>query len=208
MNNLFRKAIYGIWSLSGFLATYLLYFPGACSGYAGIYAFISAAGIFSILTVFLLITGWIGLRNPEFKISFFPWGTIILLVFFYWFIPYRNSEMRKGKKMLEAVTSSCGCGDSSSLTLRDHNRYEIKLSQTEFICRYFGSYTIRRDSLYLEGPVMTETDTAYFPVYVIDWKDSLMVPVYQGKAIQERNRFLTLSRVSQDWINPRGMTAR
>ena len=66
------------------------------------------------------------------------------------------------------------------------------MSETEYVCRFTGQYKLKGDTVILERKILTETDGTYYPVYLIDARDSLLYPVINGMSDTGESHRLTL----------------
>jgi hypothetical protein len=176
------SVIYFFLCLSGILTIHFLYFPRECSGYSGIYSFLISAIIFILILAIIIFRNVIGFRKKHRPFDFITMSIFMVFLVTYFITPFWISGKEAGKKIFEAVTSQCNCGDLSTLTLRENNRYEIKMTRTEFACSYTGRYRLRGDTLVLEGNILLKTDSTYFPEYKIDFRDSVLVPLFQYRS--------------------------
>jgi hypothetical protein len=193
---------------SGLSALYFLYFPRECSGYAGIYPFLISVAAF-IIFLFMNVARLFLIRSDKrLAHKLIPFTILTILLVFYGVIPRMIYSRISGNKILTAWTAQCSCGDLSMLTLMDNGYYKINMTETEFVCRYTGIYKIKGDTLSLRSNIVTETDSTFFPIYIIDFQDSVLRPVINGKTMQNSSRFLKLSLMNLKSIPAEGITSR
>ena len=176
------------------MTLYFLHFPHACAGYESVFPVALSVGIFILLFVSFIIVKFLKAHNSG-KINLIaPVGIIVALLALNWLLSVFLKENVKGNKILEAFTSKCKCGDLSTLTLFDNGYYEVKMAETEFVCRYNGLYSLRGDTLFLDKKILAETDSTYYPVYLVNTVDSLLYPLNDGIKIPVEGGQLTLAK--------------
>lgn len=172
--------IYLLLSLSGLSTIYFLYFPHACAGYESVFPVMISVCLFVLLFISNMIIQFLSRRNNDPARWMIPAGIVCALLAVNWLIPNLLPLHNKGNKVLEAYTAKCKCGDLSTLTLLDNGYYVIKMAETEYVCRYTGKYRLNGDTILLEKKILAETDSTYYPAYLINSGDSLLYPLLNG----------------------------
>ena len=177
----------------GLAVLYFLDFPRACAGYNGIYPVLISLGLLILIFFMNIILEFqLGGGAGEVR-KWIPFCILSVILATGWILSGIIQKPLKGDKILKAYTARCKCGDLSTLTLFGNGSYVIKMAETEFVCRYTGSYTLKADTLFLEKNILEESDSTYFPVYLIDAGDSLLRPVINGRVAGNNDRALNLS---------------
>ncbi len=203
-----NSVIYFFWCLAGILTLRFLYFPRECSGYSGIYNFLISAIIFILILFVIILRQVLKFRIDHRRIDITAIGILTIFLIAYFFIPYLITRKPAGKKIFEAVTSQCKCGDLSILTLNGNNTFHIKMTQTEFVCSYSGKYRLSGDTLFLQGNIGSETQNIYCPVYLMDFRDSLLIPRINGRFFSVKGEKLTINYFSRSSFRLGEITAR
>jgi hypothetical protein len=122
-------------------------------------------------------------------------AVVIVTVFYFMGNWYKNSKIN-GPNNLVAINKFQG---RTMLKLQENRCYLLERDQIEWASLFYtGKYKISNDTIFLAKNFKTLTQNTFYRIYVFQKNNKCLVPIYNGKAVEDSAKWLTVEPPDQD----------